>query len=65
MVYHQNKNKKCMFPFIHNEVSYDKCIKTEKGKDHWCRPQKSSNDLQQSDDENWGACNDKCKKIKG
>ena len=57
----ENENRKCIFPFTHHEISYEKCIK--EGNSFWCEAEKDSQGSQQN--QNWGVCNDKCEKLRG
>ena len=60
-----NTNQRCIFPFTHNQTSYDKCIRTDEVNDFWCKTEKLTQGSQLDTDDNWGFCNDASEKFRG
>ena len=55
------KGKKCIFPFVYQNITYTKCTKNDArtGK-HWCSTFVDSNQHHVEENGYWGICLDEC-----
>ena len=61
MTTNHDPGKPCKLPFIYKGTSYNKCTDVDKGF-HWCATKVDSENHFDTNSNDWGECNDYCRK---